>query len=71
MHRERDPGVRESQTAAIWGPPAAALERDDAAGLSPPGFDTPAPDGRTATVGEYRDWLVRELESFGAPVASA
>jgi hypothetical protein len=33
--------------------------------LSPPGFGAPVPTGWGATVGEYRDWLVAELERVG------
>src|SRR6201991_1250238 len=36
--------------------------------LSPPGFGAPVPTGWGATIGEYRDWLVAELERVGRPV---
>jgi pimeloyl-ACP methyl ester carboxylesterase len=36
--------------------------------LSPPGFGAPVPEGFGATVTEYRDWLVGELEQLAAPV---
>jgi pimeloyl-ACP methyl ester carboxylesterase len=56
------------ETSAVWGPLLAELGRDDAVCLSPPGFGAPLPDGFGATVGEYRDWLVGELEALGGPV---
>jgi pimeloyl-ACP methyl ester carboxylesterase len=56
------------ETSAVWGPLLAELGRDDVVCLSPPGFGAPLPDGFGATVGEYRDWLVGELEALGAPV---
>jgi pimeloyl-ACP methyl ester carboxylesterase len=56
------------ETDAIWEPLITELERDDVVCLSPPGFGAPVPDGFGATVGEYRDWLVGELESIGEPV---
>ncbi|HWN33757.1 MAG TPA: alpha/beta hydrolase [Pseudonocardia sp.] len=56
------------ETDAVWGPLVAELGRDDVVRLSPPGFGAPLPDGFGATVGEYRDWLVAELERFEAPV---
>ncbi|HEX4252308.1 MAG TPA: alpha/beta hydrolase [Pseudonocardia sp.] len=56
------------ETDAVWGPLVAELGRDDVVLLSPPGFGAPLPDGFGATVHEYRDWLVAELERFEAPV---
>jgi pimeloyl-ACP methyl ester carboxylesterase len=56
------------ETDAVWGPLVAELGRDDVVRLSPPGFGAPLPDGFGATVHEYRDWLVAELERFEAPV---
>lgn len=53
---------------ALWQPLIAELGRDDVICLSPPGFGSPVPDGFGATVAEYRDWLIAELESFGEPV---
>ena len=55
------------ETPAIWGPMRANLERrgigpDQVVALSPPGFGTPIPDGFGATMNEYRDWLIVELE---------
>ncbi|WP_228000379.1 alpha/beta fold hydrolase [Nocardia australiensis] len=56
------------ESDAIWGPLRAELGRDDTVCLSPPGFGAPLPDGFGATVLEYRDWLVGELEAIGEPV---
>jgi pimeloyl-ACP methyl ester carboxylesterase len=56
------------ETSAVWDPLRAALCRDDVVCLSPPGFGAPVPDGWRATVEEYADWLIAELEAIGAPV---
>jgi pimeloyl-ACP methyl ester carboxylesterase len=56
------------ETAAVWRPLLAELERQDVACLSPPGFGAPLPPGFGATVGEYRDWLVEQLATFDEPV---
>jgi pimeloyl-ACP methyl ester carboxylesterase len=56
------------ETSAVWEPLHAALGRDDVVCLSPPGFGAPAPDEWRATVEDYRDWLVSELEAIGSPV---
>src|SRR5690348_9443955 len=56
------------ETAAVWGPLLAELGRDDVVRLSPPGFGAPLPDGFGATVLEYREWLVAEVEALGGPV---
>jgi pimeloyl-ACP methyl ester carboxylesterase len=56
------------ETSAVWDPLLAALGRDDVTCLSPPGFGAPVPDGWSATVEGYRDWLIDELEAFGSPV---
>ncbi|MDT7588617.1 MAG: hypothetical protein QOE32_6167, partial [Pseudonocardiales bacterium] len=59
------------ESDAVWGPLVAALGelgRDDVVCLSPPGFGAPLPEGFGATVTEYRDWLIAELEKFDAPV---
>ena len=56
------------ETAAIWGPLADRLERDDVMCLSPPGFGVAAPEGWGATRAEYIDWLAGELEAVGHPV---
>ena len=68
---ERAPAVLvhgNPETDAVWDPLLAELGRDDVVCLSPPGFGAPIPPGFGATVGEYRDWLVGELEAFDGPV---
>ena len=59
------------ETSAIWDPMRKALERrgigaDQVVALSPPGFGAPVPDGFGATMNDYRDWLVAELERLRA-----
>ncbi|WP_028927568.1 alpha/beta fold hydrolase [Pseudonocardia acaciae] len=59
------------ETDEVWGPLKDALGRrgvTDIECLSPPGFGAPVPDGFGATVDEYRDWLIGELERFPEPV---
>jgi pimeloyl-ACP methyl ester carboxylesterase len=56
------------ETAAVWRPLLGELGREDVVCLSPPGFGAPIPPGFGCTVGEYRDWLVAELEGMGGPV---
>jgi pimeloyl-ACP methyl ester carboxylesterase len=61
------------ETAAVWDPLLAELERAGASRarlvcLSPPGFGAPLPAGFGATVRDYRDWLIGELTGFGEPV---
>ena len=56
------------ETIAVWDPLRAALHRDDIVCLSPPGFGAPVPDGWGATVEDYRDWLISELEAMESPV---
>lgn len=56
------------ETEAVWGPLLTELDREDVVRLSPPGFGRPIPPGFGATVLEYRDWLVDELEAIGGPV---
>jgi len=56
---------------AIWGPLVEELDArgvDDIVLLSPPGFGAPTPDGWTATVADYRGWLVAELERIGGEI---
>lgn len=55
------------ETAAVWDPVVAAL-RQPVVRLSPPGFGAPVPGGWGATVEEYRQWLVGELEALDGPV---
>lgn len=56
------------ETAEIWDPLCAELDRTDVLRRSPPGFGAPVPDGFACTVAGYRDWLVAELEAIGEPV---
>ncbi|MFG1947080.1 alpha/beta fold hydrolase [Nonomuraea sp. NPDC048826] len=61
------------ETAAVWGPLLAELERAgldraDLIRLSPPGFGAPVPAGFDCTVTAYRDWLIDELAGFTEPV---
>jgi pimeloyl-ACP methyl ester carboxylesterase len=55
------------EAAAVWTPLLAALGRDDAITLSPPGFGAPVPDGFGATADEYLAWLAGELAAIGGP----
>jgi pimeloyl-ACP methyl ester carboxylesterase len=56
------------ETDALWDPLVDALGRDDVVRLSPPGFGAPMPEGFSATLLEYRDWLENQLEGIGQPV---
>jgi pimeloyl-ACP methyl ester carboxylesterase len=59
------------ETSAIWDLLAdklVALGHDEPLRLSPPGFGAPVPEGWTATVHDYRAWLIAELENIGHPV---
>jgi pimeloyl-ACP methyl ester carboxylesterase len=59
------------ETAAVWDPLVEALVaagHNEPVRLSPPGFGAPVPEGWGATVLEYRDWLIAELEGFPEPV---
>ncbi|TSD99799.1 alpha/beta hydrolase [Skermania sp. ID1734] len=56
------------ESDAIWGPLRSELGRTDTVCLSPPGFGAPLPEGFGATVLEYCEWLIGELEAIGEPV---
>jgi pimeloyl-ACP methyl ester carboxylesterase len=59
------------ETPAIWDllvERLVALGVPEPVRLAPPGFGAPVPDGWAATVAEYRDWLVGEVERIGEPV---
>jgi pimeloyl-ACP methyl ester carboxylesterase len=56
------------ETAAVWRPLLAELDRDDVVTLSPPGFGAPLPAGFTGSCDEHLAWLVSELEALGEPV---
>lgn len=55
------------ETAAIWDRLRGRLSRETTA-LSLPGFGCPRPAGFSATMDEYADWLLGELDSVGEPV---
>src|SRR5215218_4748035 len=55
------------ETPALWDPLVGFLQRD-VVRLAPPGFGAPLPADFGATMPEYRDWLVGELERIGEPV---
>ncbi len=52
------------ETAALWEPLVAELERDDVALLALPGFGIPLPEGFEPTMYRYADWLAEELTAF-------
>jgi pimeloyl-ACP methyl ester carboxylesterase len=56
------------ESAAVWEPLLAELDRTDVLRLSPPGFGAAIPDGFDCTGLAYRDWLTAELEALGEPV---
>ena len=56
------------ESAAIWEPLLAELDRTYVVRLSPPGFGAPIPDGFDCTAPAYRDWLAASLEAVGEPV---
>ena len=56
------------ESDAVWGPLRGALDGRDVLCLSPPGFGAPVPAGFGCTMGDYRDWLVGQLEAVGSPV---
>jgi pimeloyl-ACP methyl ester carboxylesterase len=56
------------ETSAVWGPLLGKLGRSDVVCLSPPGFGAPLPDGFSAGMNDYRDWLIARLEAFRDPV---
>lgn len=59
------------ETADIWSPLIVELRQrgvDNVITLSPPGFGAPTPQGWNATILEYRDWLIEQLESIGGEI---
>ena len=59
------------ETSAIWDLLVDELQRGGVAKivrLSPPGFGSPTPAGWGATVVEYRDWLIGELEKIDGEI---
>ncbi|MEX0683920.1 MAG: alpha/beta hydrolase [Dehalococcoidia bacterium] len=55
-------------TYRLWNAARSHLSRKDVVTPSLPGFDSPTPDGWTATKEEYIDWLIGEVEKIGEPV---
>jgi pimeloyl-ACP methyl ester carboxylesterase len=55
-------------TAALWAPLLASLDRDDVLCPSLPGFGTPVPSGFGCTKDEYASWLADEVRNVGEPV---
>ncbi|GAA4550257.1 alpha/beta hydrolase [Pseudonocardia xishanensis] len=56
------------ETSAVWGPLLEELDRYHVICLSPPGFGAPVPPGWKASILNYRDWLIAELERIGEAV---
>jgi pimeloyl-ACP methyl ester carboxylesterase len=54
------------ETSAVWDLLVPHLSHGPVVRLDPPGFGAPIPVGFGATVREYRDWLVGELEAIAA-----
>jgi pimeloyl-ACP methyl ester carboxylesterase len=54
------------ETAAVWDLLVPLLEPSPVVRLSPPGFGAPVPEGFSATMPEYRDWLIGEIEALDA-----
>jgi pimeloyl-ACP methyl ester carboxylesterase len=52
------------ETAQVWEPLVAHLERDDVALLGLPGFGSPLPEGFDATMHTYAAWLADQLTGF-------
>jgi pimeloyl-ACP methyl ester carboxylesterase len=62
------------ETPAVWDllvEALTALGVDEPVRLAPPGFGAPVPEGWGATVVEYRDWLVAELERIARSTGDA
>ncbi len=56
------------ETASIWDPLIAELDRDDAITIALPGFGTPLPEGFEPTMFRYADYLAAEIASIDGPV---
>jgi pimeloyl-ACP methyl ester carboxylesterase len=54
------------ETAAVWDLLVPLLEPSPVVRLSPPGFGAPVPEDFGATMPEYRDWLIGEIEKLDA-----
>ena len=55
-------------TYRVWNPILEHLDRPDVVTLALPGFNSPVPDGFTATKEEYVGWIIAELEQQREPV---
>ena len=55
-------------TAAMWKPLLAELEREDVVTLALPGFRAPLPEGFGSTMEEYADWVAAQVASIEGPV---
>jgi pimeloyl-ACP methyl ester carboxylesterase len=59
------------ETSAIWSPLVTELSTRGITNivlLSPPGFGSPSPAGWGATMYDYRDWLLNELNNIDGPI---
>jgi pimeloyl-ACP methyl ester carboxylesterase len=55
-------------THRVWNHVRARLERSDVVAFSLPGFDSPLPEGFTATKEAYADWLLEQLNALPKPI---
>ncbi|MEU9173034.1 alpha/beta hydrolase [Streptomyces sp. NPDC048420] len=55
-------------TYHVWDDVFDHLTRTDVVALALPGFESPVPEGFTATKEEYVDWIIARLEEIGSPV---
>ena len=55
-------------TYRVWTPVLQHIDRSDVLTLALPGFDSPTPEGFTATKEEYVDWIIAQLEQQPEPV---
>ena len=55
-------------TYRVWEPVLRHLDRSDTVTLALPGFDSPLPDGFTATKEAYVDWIIAQLEGQSGSV---
>lgn len=59
------------ETSAIWSLLVDELDKNGINNivlLTPPGFGAPTPNGWGASVNEYRDWLLSELDKIDTPI---
>ena len=59
------------ETSDVWSPLVDELSARGVTNivlLSPPGFGTPSPTGWGATMYDYRDWLLNELDNIDGPI---